>query len=468
MKNFLFFTTLLCLLSSATFLKAAEERQRVVVTTDAEIDDECSLVRFLLYLNDFDVEAIISSSSQYHAHDHKWAGDDWYLPYVAAYKEVYPYLVQHDKRYPSPRRVESLFCLGNVDTEDEMEKVTEGSSRIVEILLDKSDSRPVWLQAWGGTNTIARALKTIEEQYPAEMDYVASKLRFYFIWEQDRTYQDYIRPHWGKYSIPTIISDQFIAVFYHWKKYLPQAEQAVLCGEWMNEHILRGHGALCSLYKAHENGDFRSEGDSPSYFHVIPTGLRSYENPGWGGWGGRYVRVHENTWLDPVNEPGYRYPEGRWYTSNAWGRTRLSKAIPGDTMLTAYLKPMWRWIRALQNDFAARADWCVQPYSKANHEPRVKCNLEQITVKPGTAISLSAKGSRDPDGDKLQYHWWQYEEAGNTFARVTIRGNDKKKAKLLVPNDVEDGAEIHVILEVTDNGEPSLTRYARVVVTVMR
>lgn len=54
----------------------AEEtnRPRVIVTTDGEIDDECSLVRFLLYANEWDIEGIITSSSQYHWHGHKWAG----------------------------------------------------------------------------------------------------------------------------------------------------------------------------------------------------------------------------------------------------------------------------------------------------------------------------------------------------------------------------------------------------------
>jgi hypothetical protein len=104
--------------------------------------------------------------------------------------------------------------LGNVKAEGEMDEVTPGSQRIVEVLLDDSDPRPIWLQAWGGPNTIARALKTIEEEHPDRMAEVAKKIRFYFIWEQDNTYQSYIRPRWGKFGIPTIISDQFIAIAY--------------------------------------------------------------------------------------------------------------------------------------------------------------------------------------------------------------------------------------------------------------
>lgn len=140
---------------------AQDDRTRVIVTSDGEIDDECSLVRFLLYSNEWDIEGIITSSSQYHWHGHKWAGDDWMEPTLNAYAEVYPNLLKHDRRYPSPEFLRSRTYLGNVETEGEMDKVTKGSQRIVEVLLDNTDKRPVWIQAWGGTNTIARALKTI-------------------------------------------------------------------------------------------------------------------------------------------------------------------------------------------------------------------------------------------------------------------------------------------------------------------
>ena len=56
---------------------AAVEKPRVIVTSDGEIDDECSMVRFLLYANEWDIEGIVTSSSQYHWHGHNWAGDDW-------------------------------------------------------------------------------------------------------------------------------------------------------------------------------------------------------------------------------------------------------------------------------------------------------------------------------------------------------------------------------------------------------
>ena len=448
-------------------LTNASEKPRVIVTSDGEIDDECSMVRFLLYTNEWDVEGIVTSSSQYHWQGHRWAGDDWIEPYLDAYAQVYPKLVKHDPAYPTPEYLRQRTALGNVKDEGEMDEITAGSQLIVNVLLDDTDDRPVWLQAWGGPNTIARALKTIEDEHPDRMAEVAKKIRLFFIWEQDSTYQAYIRPNWGKYEIPTIISDQFVAFAYHWQKILPEHAQDVLRGEWMTRHILEDHGPLCALYKAHDDGRFRSEGDSPAFLHTIPTGLRSVESPGWGGWGGRYVKVRENTWLDPVLEPGYEYPEGRWYGSTAWGRSRMREDIANDEKLFAYLKPMWRWFDAIQNDFASRADWCVTSFDEANHPPVVvPAHAADLKAQPGSTVKLSAQGTSDPDDDKLSYRWWHYEEADTYNGAVQINNAGQPDASFTVPDDAGKGETIHVICEVTDDGTPPLTRYQRVVVEI--
>ena len=297
-KILILFTFIFGACSNVEQNKKDEEKPRVIVTSDGEIDDQCSMIRFLLYTNEWDVEGIITSSSQYHWHGHNWAGDHWIDPDLDAYEKVYPNLIKHDSNFPTPEYLRSVTFLGNVEVEGEMDSITAGSQHIVKVLLDETDNRPIWLQAWGGTNTIARALKTIEEEHPEKMAEVANKMRFYFIWEQDTTYQAYIRPHWGKYNIPTIISDQFEAIAYRWKQILPTEMQKYFEGAWMKENILENHGPLCTLYKAHTNesegfddGDFRSEGDSPAFLHTIVTGLRNMESPNWGGWGGRYVRV---------------------------------------------------------------------------------------------------------------------------------------------------------------------------------
>ena len=458
------------------FPQNKEAKPRIIVTSDGEIDDKCSMVRFLLYANEFDIEGIVTSSSQYHWHGHNWAGDDWIDPYLDAYVEVYPNLIKHNKEYPTPDYLKSITFLGNVEAEGEMHSITPGSQHIVKVLLDESDDEPIWIQAWGGTNTIARALKTIEENHHAKMEYVAKKLRFFFIWEQDSTYQAYIRPHWGKYNILTIISDQFEAIAYRWKNCQPTEMQHYYVGSWMKENILENHGALCALYKAHkegdkgfEDGDFRSEGDSPAFMHQINVGLRNLESPNWGGWAGRYVLVRENTWLDPVPVEGYEYPLGRWYSHSAWGRnsSRNGATVFNNDQHKEYFKPIWRWSDAFQNDFAAREDWCAKQYEEANHQPIVKLNRKlNLSAKPGSKIQLSAKGTSDLDGDKLSYLWWQYQEADTYLGEVKIENFQSSEISFSIPEDVNIGETIHIVCEVRDNGEPNLTRYRRVVITI--
>jgi hypothetical protein len=193
------------------------------------------------------------------------------------------------------------------------------------------------------------------------------------------------------------------------------------------------------------------------------------ESPGWGGWGGRFVRVRDNTWLDPVAEPGYRYPEGRWYTNSAWGRQRLKKEIPNDDALTAYLEPQWRWIAAQQNDFAARADWCVKPFADANHPPVVAlAHAADLRARPAEAVQLSAQGTTDPDGHELTYRWWHDRAAGTCSATLEIPRANDPVATFQVPATAAPGETLHLICEVTDRGAPRLTRYQRVIVTVVR
>jgi hypothetical protein len=145
----------------------------------------------------------------------------------------------------------------------------------------------------------------------------------------------------------------------------------------------------------------------------------------------------------------------------------MRKNKRNDQALFTYLKPMWRWVDALQNDFAARADWCVKPYEQANHPPVVKlAHARDMKVRSGNRVSLSAKGTTDPDGDELTFRWWQYQEADTYDGTIRIKDARKKRASFTVPNDAGEGETIHIICEVTDTGTPQLTRYQRIVIEI--
>jgi dienelactone hydrolase len=62
----------------------------------------------------------------------------------------------------------------------------------------------------------------------------------------------------------------------------------------------------------------------------------------------------------------------------------------------------------------------------------------------------------------LTYQWFVYPEAGTYRGHVTIEGTNAAIATVRIPGDAS-GQSIHVIVAVTDTGQPPLTRYRRAV-----
>ena len=82
-------------------------------------------------------------------------------------------------------------------------------------------------------------------------------------------------------------------------------------------------------------------------------------------------------------------------------------------------------------------------------------------VKAGETVKLAATAT-DPDGNKLTYKWWQYADADSVNAAVNIADSETlDQASFIVPN--EPGKQLQIILEVTDDGTPTLTYYQRVI-----
>ena len=71
---------------------AQPAKVRTIITTDGETDDQCSLVRYLLYANEFELEAIVSTSSNFHYTEQgegMFKGRDSNQAIIDAYAEVY-------------------------------------------------------------------------------------------------------------------------------------------------------------------------------------------------------------------------------------------------------------------------------------------------------------------------------------------------------------------------------------------
>ncbi|KAF2850772.1 DUF1593-domain-containing protein [Plenodomus tracheiphilus IPT5] len=471
-----------------------------------EFDDLTSFVRYMLYINEFDNQGFIYTSSKYH-----WKGDgkgtEFFLPdreyntsqtswrptgttsfedqILRAYTEVYPTLGHHDAAFPTPQEVSSTIKIGNVEFEGEMAKDTDGSNHIKKLLLDK-DPRTLYLQAWGGTNTIARALKSIEEQYsslrqwPHIKDSISRKAVILASGFQDETYAAYVAPNW-----PALRVMNLEAAYTTWgyncnsgdgnTRGFPDSN-VYYSGAWTKANILKG--PLGSLYRTWLDGQttygekdqldvfgdpvlalkipwckpqeqyaFLSEGDNVAFNPILVTGIDDPSRPTLGGWGGRLVQnsTSPDLWVLDTKE-----------------KAKNGTAVVGPSYTTL------RWAEAAQNDFAARMQWTLTPeYREANHPPSVNVDGgEAVKARPGASVKLSVRVS-DPDGDNVTVSWFQYLEEGTYPGMVEIAAEKDDLLIVVVPEDAITGQTISVIVQATDDGRFPLTRYDRVFIHVV-
>ena len=171
--------------------------------------------------------------------------------------------------------------------------------------------------------------------------------------------------------------------------------------------------------------------------------------------------VKPGLWEDPLTRGGFR-PFGPQPEPDGLTLDRKAGDFNPFTCRVDMMYPQTRWVEVLQNDFAARADWCIKLYEDANHAPSVMVTHLDISAKPGETVSIKANAS-DPDGDGVDISFWQYREAGTSDALLEIHPD----GTFDIPADAVPGTTLHVIVQATDSGSPSLTRFQRVIVTVL-
>jgi hypothetical protein len=328
------------------------------------------------------------------------------------------------------------------------------------------DPRPLWLVTGGGTNTICAALSQLAQQYQntprwdAIRKHVIANTHVYIILNQDNTFADYIKVYWPDLDV-VLNRFQFAVLAYGWNDFTTTGEQPYLEAP-LEAEIARG--PMLGAYPLAANGSFLSEGDAPMYFQLLPTGLRSIENPTWGGWGGRFDQVIKNGWSDvpadfiTPNDTFSDFPPKPPYVTDSGSGSTSPLVQEG--------YPLGRWIPAMQNDMLARSEWQFADYAHANHPPVVFIAKDQqnISAAPGQQVNLSGTAA-DPDGNQLSIEWWQYLEAGTYPKNVKIQNPNSLNAGLVMPADAVSGQTIHVILQATDDGQPPLTRYQRVIIS---
>jgi len=441
------------------------DKARVIVLTDIENepDDAQSLVRFLVYSNHWDIEGLIASTSVHQPH--KLAS--WRIrEIVQAYGKVRENLLAHEPGFPETESLLSVISEGRpaVGMKAVGKSMDSAGSELIIEALEKDDSRPVWILSWGGPNCLAQALWKIKNtRSPKELKKLVGKLRVYAISDQDNS------GPWIRKIFPQlfyIVSPGFYAGgAYHYATWtgisgdnfhgrFSGADFDIVANPWLDKNI-RAKGPLGAEYPSTK---YLMEGDSPSFLFLINNGLSKPQHPDYGSWGGRYELYR------PKTQKWFYEPETRDIWSNAEDEVKGHKG----NWHTSNKASIWRWRTAYQNDFAARMDWTIKPYAGVNHPPIAQLkHANKLSAKSGEKILLSAAGSSDPDGDSLHYHWSHYREPG-TYASVEsvkIKNADKKSASFIAPK-VEKAETLHVILRLSDNGKPSLTRYQRVIVSL--
>ncbi len=412
-------------------------KHRYVLMTDigGDPDDMQSMVRFLLYTCDIEVEGLCTGLGWGHDRDTR---PELIRERVQAYGKVVANLRKHRPDYPSERALLNLIKDGRDTDKHEVGpgKDSEASDWIVKVL-ERDDPRPVWFGIWGGPRELAQAIWKISETHsPEEAKRLKAKIRVHSIADQDKT------AGWVKQHHPDVF---WIYSGPCYRGIWAEGDQSLVDAAWLKENVRTGHGPLGPVYPPKAAGkNAVKEGDTPSFFYVLPLGLSDPEHPEWGGWGGRFR------------------PSGRGHEYRDAADTVDGKS--------SSLATIYRWRRAYQNEFEARMDWCVKPFDETNHAPSAVVSgdktlkILRIKTDPGATVALRGAGS-DPDGDAVDCRWWVYREAGTYWGEVPLAVADTAEATVTVPAKAA-GRTVHVILEVTDDGAPPLTAYRRIILEV--
>jgi len=459
-------------------------KPRVVVISDIgnEPDDQMSFVRLLMYSNEFDLEAMVATTSTWQKTK---THPETMRELIDAYGEVRPNLLLHAKGWP-----EAADLRGKVFTGQSAYgmpatgagKSSDGSKAIIRAI-EREDARPLWICIWGGANTLAQTLMDLKAAHSSdEVAKLVSRLRVYSISDQDDA-GPWIRKEFpGLFYVvspSTPTSGEYVSATWtgiSGDKYYRNgdgADATTVTNEWLDENI-RSKGPLGKKYPKFM---FIMEGDTPSFLGLIDNGLNAYRRPDWGGWGGRYIprqpygETHE-IWTQGGDQ--FRRVDSRDTVQGTDGKEHISDQAT-----------IWRWREAFQNDFAARMTWTIADFKHSNHNPVVIVNEKggtepiEMDVNVGQEVTLDAGQSSDPDGQPVHYRWFHYAEAGLAdgnlasltlsgadSARLTIRANAACRPLWLPMIPCKGDGTAHVILAVTDEGSPRLTSYRRVILHV--
>ena len=459
-----------------------QDKSRIFVLSDItnEPDDSMSFVRLLTHADMYVIEGIAAVTS-------------WWLnattapeemeKIVSKYEQVRENLQSHsDGEFPPAAYLISRIKSGAKTYGLEAIEALEAGGEIsdgAKLLIDRVDASKerLYVQAWGGVNTLAEALWHVRKTRDAdELAEFVSRISLYTISDQDDT------GPWIRTEFPKL---RYIISIHGWNQYgesiwtgiataTPEGgpDPSLVSDEWLAENIQIG-----TLGAEYPDVVYTMEGDTPSMLFNMHNGLNVPEHPEYGGWGGRYTPV----WI------------GGQQFSNAIDTV---EGVDGKQYKSGQAT-IWRWREAYQHEFAARMQWTLHARdsaANATHPPLVFVNGTcgdapyEVEAKPGTSITFDATGTwnQDTNGtDGLEYNWVQYKDA--TFSHLNVLGawnitvpaeSGGKTVVVDLPPEEESCQKVrnqdysvcqiyHLVLEVKNTaGAFPMTRYRRVLIKI--
>lgn len=469
----------------ATPAPAETVRPRVIVLADMgnEPDEEQQMVHLLLYANELDLEGLVAVTGKFLRQDPQ---PELFFKLIAGYDQVVENLRRHADGWPDAAHLQSLVAAGQhrYGIADTGPGKSSPGSRLIARALRCDDPRPLHLIVNAGSNTLAQALLDLEADLdPAAFTAALARLRVFENGAQDNagawiTHRwpaiHWIRSNYQTYAYggPSIDGGRDNRGRanelgpYTWA---PYAYSGLGQHQWALEHLKGNHGPLLALWPLRQfrrgGVSFLEGGGTIPFLRLLPNGLNAPAHPDWGGWGGRYATTRTpHIWSKHAD---VRVDEETYGDFALFGEATDTWTDPesGTPYSDNIFAPVWRFRDATYRDFAARADWCLRPYSEANHAPVITA-LD--TAELGAEIHLTATLA-DPDGHPVTARWWLYPEAGTYRGDTTglLDSATGPSTTLRLPADL-GAATLHLILEVTDTpaaDQHAMTTYRRLVLT---